>query len=60
MQPGVSLKNIMEEVDAELVSRIFENSAEKVKAVVDAAFFLHMDELLKRLAAGMISHLDNG
>ncbi len=50
----------MEEVDAELVSRIFENSAEKVKAVVDAAFFLHMDELLKRLAAGMISHLDNG
>ena len=60
VQPAVSLKTVMEEVDAELVSRIFENPPEKVKAVVDAAFFLHMDDLLKRLAAGMISHLDKG
>ena len=60
LQPGISLKTVMEEADAELVYRIFENPAEKVKAVVDAAFFLHMDALLKRLAAGMIAHLDKG
>jgi hypothetical protein len=26
--------------------------------VIDAAFYLHMDELLRRLAAGMISQLN--
>jgi hypothetical protein len=48
----------MEEQDAELVSRIFSDSPENVKAVIDAAFYLHVDELLRRLAAGMISSLD--
>lgn len=60
VHPGISLKAVMQEADAELLYRIFENPPEKVKAVVDAAFFLHMDDLLRRLAAGMIAHLDKG
>lgn len=56
--PGVRLTSIMEEQDAELISRIFSEKPEQVKAVIDAAFYLHVNDLLKRLAAGMISSLD--
>lgn len=56
--PGVALTNVMEEQDAELISRIFSDKPEQVKAVIDAAFYLHVNDLLRRLAAGMISSLD--
>ena len=58
MFPGVNLSSIMEEQDAELIFRIFANKPEDVKAVIDTAFYLHIDEFLKRLAAGMIATLD--
>ena len=48
----------MEEQDAELIYRIFTNKPEDVKAVIDTAFYLHIDQLLRRLAAGMIATLD--
>lgn len=41
--PGINLNTIMEEQDAELVYRIFSNKPEEVKAVIDAAFYLHVD-----------------
>ena len=56
--PGVKLTSVMEDQDAELISRIFSEQPEQVKAVIDAAFFLHVNDLLKRLAAGMISSLE--
>lgn len=48
----------MEEADAELIQRIYTAPPKFIKAVVDAAFYLHVDELLKRLAVGMISTLN--
>ena len=45
----------MEEADAELIERIFSNPPGRAKKVIDAAFFLHMDELLRRLTAGIMS-----
>ena len=48
----------MEEADAELIERIFANPPGRVKKVIDAAFFLNMDDLLRRLTAGIISTLD--
>jgi hypothetical protein len=57
LHPGVLLPTIMEEADAELIQRIFSNPPEQVKLVIDAAFLLHIDHLLKRLAAGMIAGL---
>lgn len=56
--PGVNLATIMEEADAELIQRIYTAPPKFIKAVVDAAFYLHVDELLKRLAVGMISTLN--
>lgn len=56
--PGVSLKVVMEEADAELMERIFSHSPHKVKLIIDAAFFLHMDDLLRRLTAGIMAGLD--
>jgi hypothetical protein len=53
----VPLTSVMEEADAELISRIFSNPPGRVKKVIDAAFFLHMDDLLRRLTAGIISSL---
>lgn len=57
LYPGVKLTAVMEEADAELVGRIFAGPPEEVKAVVDAAFLLHVDELLKRLTAGLMGSL---
>ena len=47
----------MEEADAELVERIFSNPPGRAKKVIDAAFFLQMDDLLRRLTAGIMSSL---
>ena len=48
----------MEEADAELVERIFSNPPGRAKKVIDAAFFLQMDDLLRRLTAGIMSSLN--
>jgi len=40
-----------------LIGRIFSHPPGRVKKVIDAAFFLHMDDLLRRLTAGIISSL---
>jgi hypothetical protein len=47
----------MEEADAELIQRVFSHPPGRVKKVIDAAFFLHMDDLLKRLTAGIMASL---
>lgn len=57
LSPGISLRTVMEEADAELVERIFSNASYKAKSVIDAAFFLHMNHLLRRLTAGIMAGL---
>lgn len=53
----VHLNQVMEDADAELIERIFGFPPGRVKKVIDAAFFLQMDDLLKRLTAGIASSL---
>lgn len=57
LSPGIDLRAVMEEADAELIERIFANPPYKAKAVIDSAFFLHMNHLLKRLTAGIMAGL---
>ena len=52
------LTDVMEEADAELIQRVLEASPEEGKAIFDVAFYLHMDQLFKRLAAGMMAGLN--
>ena len=56
--PGVQLHTVMEPADAELIQRIFQGNSEEGKAIIDAAFFLRMDDLFKRLSAGLMSVLN--
>ncbi len=43
LQPELSVRDVMEEADAELIERIYNCSPHKIKLIIDAAYFLHMN-----------------
>jgi hypothetical protein len=49
----------MEDIDAELIERIYAQSPQVIKQIIDATFYLHIDSLQRRLTAGLIAGLNN-